>query len=399
MIFHNFMVHLLRSWRILHTVLAGGVLTAWVTGLNLLVRNRHQYRRLDCVKLSPSEMAAVPTLSILVPACNEAATVERGMRSLLALQYPCMEVIAVNDRSDDATGAILDKLALEDSRLRVVHIATLPSGWLGKNHALQVAGEEAIGEWLLFTDADVVFRPDALLRAVSYAHACKIDHLVLAPRFESHGFWERLFLSYFSLMFSFRTRPWEISNPRRSAFIGFGVFNLVRASRYRTCGGHDALPMEVADDTKLGKVIKRSGFRAELLDGSELLSVRWIIGLSGAVEGLTKNAFAGYEFNLPRAVSGVVALTLTALYPVISLALPVDAARLMAVLTLFAMMGGAIAMKRLTDAGALYGLAYPIGGVVLIYVILRSICRTYRQNGVFWRGTFYPLDELRKGVV
>jgi hypothetical protein len=386
--------------RLLNALLTGGLFIAWLVGLGLLIwGHRRIYPPLAETPMPSSALDSLPTLSILVPACNEAGTIVRAMRSLLALRYPCFEVIAVDDRSTDETGAILERLAADDARLRVLHVTQLPPGWLGKNHALQAAADEAKGEWLLFTDADVVFAPDALRRAVAYACLHRIDHLAVSPRCETRGFWEKLFVSYFGLMFSFRVRPWEVADPKKSAHVGLGAFNLVRASAYRQIGGHRALPMEVIDDVKLGKVLKRGGFRAALLDGGGMLSVRWVVGLRGVLNSVDKNAFAGFDYKPLPMLASVFGLALTTLYPPIALFLLSGPARWLAVGTLLAMMLGAQMMRRVASAGAWYGLAYPLASLILIFIILRSAFRAYRQGGVVWRGTLYPLDELKKGVV
>ncbi len=396
------LLHLLmffvRYGRYLNYPLTGGAMLVWFGGTSLLVLNRHRFQRLSGISVQAGEREALPALSILVPACNEAATLERAMQSLLALDYPNLEIIAVDDRSTDGTGALLERLAAACPRLRVLHISSLPSGWLGKNHALHVASQEATGDWLLFTDADVVYAPDALLRAVTYAERVGADHLVVSPRIETRDFWERLFASYFGLMLSFRSRVWDVSDPRRSAYFGFGAFNMVRASAYRTFGGHGALAMEVADDTKLGKVVKRNGFRTELLDGSDLLSVRWVVGFDGVMNCLTKNAFAGFDFKTSRMLLAILGMLLTGFYPLIVLLLP-SPCRWLAVGVLLGMVSGARAFRRISQAGAAYGLAYPLATLLLVYIILHSSWLACRQKGIFWRGTLYSLEELKKGVV
>jgi glycosyltransferase involved in cell wall biosynthesis len=397
LLFH-FAMHVLHYGRLLNCVLTGGVTMAWFAGTSLLLLNRHRFRRLSQIALPPGERDTLPLLSVLVPACNEAATLERAMQSLLAMDYPNLEIIAVNDRSTDGTGDLLDRMAAENPRLRVRHVVTLPAGWLGKNHALHIASQEATGEWLLFTDADVVYTPDALLRAVSYARRVGADHLVVSPRIETCDFWERLFASYFSLMLSLRCRIWDVADPRRSAYFGFGAFNMVRTAAYRTFGGHGALAMEVADDTKLGKVVKRHGFRTELVDGSDLLSVRWVIGFRGVMQCLTKNAFAGFDFNMPRLLVGVFGLLITAVYPVVMLIL-LAPCRWLAAGALLGMMSGAAAMRRISTAGFLYGLTYPLAALMLGYIILHSAWLACTRQGIVWRGTLYPLDELKKGIV
>jgi cellulose synthase/poly-beta-1,6-N-acetylglucosamine synthase-like glycosyltransferase len=387
------------SMHFLHSLLSVGTLIIWIGAMLLLLHGRRFYQKLTDLTPLPQNSDILPRLSILVPACNEASTIEEAMRSILSLDYPNLEIIAVNDRSTDGTGVILEKLSQQNPVLKVLHISSLPAGWLGKNHALQVAADGATGDWLLFTDADVVFESDALRRAVGYATTANIDHLVITPRCDTRDFWERLFVSYFGLMFWFRSRAWTASDPRRSAYVGLGAFNMVRTCAYRAFGGHRALPMEVADDVKLGKIIKQSGFKTQLLDGSDLISVRWVVGLPGVINSLAKNAFAGFEYSLPAAIGGIVALAYTGLYPLIALLLPGHATRLMALAVLVIMAIGARAVRSLSGADMVYGLAYPLASILLMYIIVRATWFAYKQNGIIWRGTLYPLDELRRGVV
>jgi cellulose synthase/poly-beta-1,6-N-acetylglucosamine synthase-like glycosyltransferase len=262
-----------------------------------------------------------------------------------------------------------------------------------------VASQEARGDWLLFTDADVVYRPETLRLAMAHAVATRVDHLVAFPHFRGFGFWERLITSYFGLMFVFRIRPWDVSRPDRSAYFGFGAFNLVRADAYRKSGGYTALPMEVVDDAKLGKILKQNGFRTGLVDAGDYISLRWFVGLRGVMNVFNKNAFASFDFSLPRAAGGAAGLALTAIYPIVALLAPVAPARWLAVGSLVAMVCGAQIMHRLTDADARYGLAYPLAAVVLIGIVIRSTWMTLRQQGILWRGTRYALDDLRRGVV
>ena len=395
----NSLLHTLSLWVMLHRVISGSVCIAWYGGIILIWRHRNHYIRMSSLVFSPQELSNLPKLSILVPACNEGSTVEKAMRSLMSLNYPNYEIIAVDDRSTDETGEILDCLALKNSTLTVVHLDHLPPGWLGKNHALQVASEHATGEWLLFTDADVVYRQDTMQKAVAHAIREKLDHLVVCPRCEGHGFWEKLFMSYFLLMFLLRVRPWQVPDVKRKAFFGFGAFNMVRAQSYFKSGGHAALPMEVADDYKLGKILKKHGFVSGMLDGSDYLSLRWVYGLEGVWNGFTKNAYASFDFSLFRTFFGMLALILTALYPLIGLIIPCPSVQIISLFTLFAMTVGAYAMRRVTGANPMYGVCYPLAGILVVCIIIRSTWVTHKQHGIVWRGTRYALEELKKGVV
>ena len=395
---HSFL-HTVSLWVMLHRLISGGVCIVWYGGVVLIWKHRSHYLRMSSLIFQSHEMKALPKLSILVPACDEGRTVERAMRSLMALDYPNFEIIAVNDRSKDETGEILDCLALDNPALKVIHIDTLPNEWLGKNHALHVASRSATGEWLLFTDADVIYRRDTMQVAVAHALREKLDHLVVCPRCEAQGFWEKLFMSYFLLMFLLRVRPWEVSNVKRKAFMGFGAFNMVRAEAYRKSGGHASLPMEVADDYKLGKILKRHGYLSGMLDGSDYLSLRWVFGFQGVWNGFTKNAFASFDFSLFRTFFGMTGLVFTAIYPVFGLLVPNPPVQIVSVLTLIAMISGAFSMRRVTGANPFYGLCYPVAGTLVIGIILKSTWLTFKQRGIVWRGTKYPLDVLRKGVV
>src|SRR5262249_25363516 len=159
-----------------------------------------------------------------------------AMRSLLALDYPNLEIIGVDDRSRDRTGEVLDRLARDDERLTVVHIDELPAGWLGKCHALHVGASRARGEYLLFTDRDVIFARQALRPAVAYVADRRLDHLCLNPTLIAGGFWERALVACFGMLFFAAFRPWLIPTRFRGAYCGIGAFNLVRSDVYRAVG-------------------------------------------------------------------------------------------------------------------------------------------------------------------
>ena len=372
-------------------------LTAWVGLTFFFQRAFRSERALENLPPAPDE--ALPPLSIVVPALNEQDTVEPAMRSLLALDYPELAIIAVDDRSTDATGRILDSLVAESDRLSVSHITQLPAGWLGKNHAVWTGASHVTTPWILFTDADVHFEPTALRRAVGFAERQNLDHLALFPRVILKGFWETLFVSFFGVIFSARFRPWDVRNPESSAYIGVGAFNLVRTDAYRRMGGHSAFPLEVADDVKLGKLLKRSGARCDVIASRELVQVRWISGLGGAINGLTKNMFAGLGFRPERVVSSSAMLFFFAVWPAFGAFFGPVESRIICVAAWLMMTAGAAAPGLTMGISPLIGLGYPIAGVLIIYTMLRSMWVTYRQGGVVWRGTLYPLSELRRGVV
>jgi hypothetical protein len=212
------------------------------------------------------------------------------------------------------------------------------------------------------------------------------------------GFWEKIFLSFFWVMFAFRQRPWKVRDPGSSAHIGVGAFNLVRADAYRRAGGHAAMPMEVLDDVKLGKLMKMKGARQDCLPSGGLVRVRWVIGLGGAVRGLTKNVFAALDYD-PLKVVGVSLLVLAGVtWPAIGLFVGPPGPRLLCAATLACMVWSLGAAIQTPDVSPLYGLGFPLAAVIFVYIAFRSMAAAWRQGGVVWRGTHYPLADLRKGL-
>lgn len=339
-----------------------------------------------------------PALSSIFAARDEAAEVERAARSMLALDYPRLRVVAVDDRSTDATGSILDRLAAEDPRLTVVHVASLPDGWLGKTHALHSAATASPDDWLLFTDADVVFAPDSLRRAVALAVREGVDHVTVAPEVPTEHVGERVFLTMFQLALAIHAPAWRIRDDRSRASVGVGAFNLVRAEAFRALGGFERLRLSVDDDIQLARALKWAGYRSRLLLGAGQVSVRWQVGLGALIRGLEKNYFAVVRFSLVRAALALVGLYTLGLAPYVGLFVGPWWSRatcgLAVVLIglLVALSGG---QSRISWR---YALALPLGSLLNAYAFLRSAWLTTTRGGVTWRGHLYPLPALREHV-
>jgi glycosyltransferase involved in cell wall biosynthesis len=354
-----------------------------------------------------------PRVSIIVPARNEEDIMEQALHTLLALDYDNYEIIAVNDRSTDSTGEIMERVSqsprfpqktretgyLNSPILRVIHHAELPPGWLGKTHAMWTAAEQANGEWLLFTDADVLFKPDSLRRALAYAEAEPADHVVLFPQMIMKRPGEFMMIAFFQTMFMFGHRPWKVADPSTDDHMGVGAFNLVRRRVYDAVGTYAALRMEVLDDMKLGKVVKRAGFAQRNVFGGDLISIRWAHGAMGIVENLTKNFFAVLSFQLWRAVISAFGLAFLNFGPFLGIGLAHGWARLPYGIALGSMFAIYIGMSRRSAVPPYYFLLHPVSAALFIYTLLRSMFLTLWNDGIVWRGTKYPLEELRKGMV
>jgi len=345
--------------------------------------------------------AGNPRVSLIVPARNEDRDIEQALTCLLELDYDNYEVIAVNDRSTDRTGEIMEAV---ESRvlppsLRVIHHRELPAGWLGKTHAMWTAANQATGEWLLFTDADVLFKPDSLRRAMAYAEAERADHVVLFPEMIMKRPDEYMMIAFFQSMFVFGHRPWKVADPKSKDHMGVGAFNLIRRSAYEAVGTYEALRMEVLDDMKLGKVVKNAGFAQRNVFGGDLISIHWANGALGVAENLTKNFFAILSFQWWRTIISAFGLAFLNVMPFVGVWLARGWERLPYAVALGSMFLIYVGMSWRSKVPAYYFLLHPVSTGLFIYTLLRSMAHTLSNDGIVWRGTRYALEELRKGMV
>jgi glycosyltransferase involved in cell wall biosynthesis len=349
---------------------------------------------------NPPTAQGSPRVTIIVPARNEERAIGEALSRLLTLDYSNYEVIAVDDRSTDTTGKIMDEIALSShGKLKVLHAKELPPGWMGKAHAMWSAAKQASGDWLLFTDADVMFRPDCLRRAIAYAETEQADHLVLFPRTIMKRPGEKMMLAFFQLMFVFGHRPWKVADPKAKDHIGVGAFNLVRRQVYEAVGTYEALRFEVVDDMKLGKVIKNAGFRQRNVLGGDLLEIHWAQGVRGVVRNLTKNFFAVMSFQWWRAIGFCFAAAFLNIMPFAGVLWAHGWAVFPYAVALACIFFLYFGMSLFSDVRPWYVLLHPLGTLLFIYTMLRSMFFALQNGGVEWRGTVYPLDELKRGLI
>lgn len=375
--------------------LAAATLAVWLVAARELVIGGRRIATLAEID-APRPAGPPPRVSVVIAARDEAAHLEAALRSVLALDLPELEVVAVDDRSSDGTGALLDALARGSQRLTVVHVTALPEGWLGKNHALAAGARAARGDWLLFTDADVHFAPDALARALAVAEAEGLDHLALGPRLRQGTPALGMLLAWFALSFALTTRPWRAADPGRAEHIGIGAFNLLRRRAYDAIGGFERIRLRPDDDLKLGKLVKDAGLRQRFMAAGDLVQVAWYRTAGEMFRGLEKNAFAFLEYSVARTLAAVAAVALLVHGPLLMLVLADGATRALAgasvALTTALALGATTRAARLPAA---YAFSYPVGALMMIATILNSMARALAQGGVRWRGTLYPLAALR----
>jgi chlorobactene glucosyltransferase len=340
-----------------------------------------------------------PVVSIVIPARNERRNVERCLRSVLTARYPALEVLLVDDHSEDGTGEIARTIAATDPRLRVLESPPLPTGWFGKQWACATGARAANGTILLFADADTRQAPDLLPRAVNAMRALGADLLSVAGRQELGTFWERLIQPQVFMMLLVRyggTRG--VNNARRPEdVIANGQCFLMRREAYEAVGGHAAVRENVAEDLMLAQATLRAGRRVRFVIGHEQLSTRMYTSLRELIEGWGKNIYAGGMHSVPFGALG------RAVFPVLLLLGPIfwilPIALLMlgltgavpgavgwsAVATGASIVWWALVYRQL-DEPVFYALLYPLGSAVLLYIAVRALLRGRR---VAWKGREY----------
>lgn len=340
---------------------------------------------------------AWPKLSLIVPARNEEKTLEAATRAKLACDYPNLEVVIVEDRSTDETARVADALAERDARIRVDHVRELPAGWLGKVHALDRGVRTSTGEWLLFSDADVHLSPSLLRRIVAYAQREELEFMALVPHLEpAPALLELVYACFLRIITAFG-RLWLVRDPKSRVSVGGGAFNLVRRSAYERSPGFEHLKMEVADDVGFGQMMKHAGARCAVLNAPEEVRVQFYSTLADMMLGLEKNGFALYGYSAVRAVLSIGLVAYLELAPAAALFAPWWSVRAAGVGALAVIALVSALTARWTKRGLGSSLVPAVGIALFMYINVRAVVLALWRGGVFWRGTFYALDELRRG--
>lgn len=337
-----------------------------------------------------------PRVSVVVPARNEAGKIEGCLRSLLAQNHRELEICAVDDRSTDATPGIMDRLQREfPGKLDVIHIAELPSGWLGKTHAMWRGAAATDSDWILFTDGDILFHPDAVRRTITYAEVTRSDHLVLLPTLIMHTAGEKMMLGFFGLASCFVLRSWKVHDPGAKDYIGAGAFNLIRRSAYESLGTYQALRMEVIDDLKLGQAVKEHGFAQDCVRAPGLIELRWAEGAFGVVRNLQKNMFSLLRFSWPLAVFASIGALIYHIGPWLGILLAPGIAKFGFGVALFSIVLLYARVSRRFHVSSWYVFTHPLAAMMFVYTLMNSAASSLIHGGVLWRGTTYSLNEIQ----
>jgi glycosyltransferase involved in cell wall biosynthesis len=367
-----------------------GLAALWVLRTLHALRNVRDMPRLAPRGVSPPRPPERRLVSVIVPARNEVDRIETTVRRLFGQVDVDLEVVVVDDRSTDGTGARLDALARELPGLTVRHVTDLPDGWLGKCHACHVGARGARGAWLLFTDADIWLAPDVIVRALGEAERTGAGHVALVPHEQPRGAWA----SAAGLAMQLGLADFAASANRGRGFIGVGAFNLVRRDAFERVGGYEALRLEVVDDIHLGFLLWKAGVRTRLLYGGPDVEVAYATSCAEFVHVVEKNGFAVYGYSVLR----ITALTL--FYAALMLAsllgpLRGDLAGWACGVALVLPTLPTVLLARRQGVSPWPAPLMPFAGWVMLFAVLRSMALTLVRGGVRWRDTLYPLATLK----
>lgn len=338
----------------------------------------------------------LPSVSIVFSALNEAENLPTALSTMLHLDYPQLEIIAINDRSNDQTGEVMDQFSKLYSNLHIIHISQLPDHWLGKNHALHRGACQATGDWLLFTDADVLVERDLLIKAMSYVIEHELDHLAIYEMHLHQSLWLKILSLGSYVTYCLMMKPWRIRDQKSKKYLGHGAFNLVRKTTYQSLDGHRTIAMECLDDVKLGKLVKENGFKQDTVNGRDYIKREWYRSLTDMIDGLSKNGFAYFDFKLYQVVCNFCFAFFYYLWPFIAIIIfsgPLFWINLCNIGLTFYLTIFVTIHFRLNKR---YAFFYPLAVILLLYTISHSVFLTYKNNGIYWRHTHYSLKKLRR---
>ena len=388
------------------------IVLAWLMAMSWLYRSvtalRGMASVLDLTERDQHNLPALPAnegpdVTVIIPARDEQDSIQATLESLLDSEGISAQIVAIDDRSEDRTGEIMDAAAAKSSQdtntLEVIHNRDLPPGWLGKPHALALGVARARAPWLLFTDGDVIFAPQALQLALRAAAKAGADHFVLMPTLTHEGLLAAGVQGSIQVLGQWAARMWKVDDPKAKDFFGVGGFNLLRADAVEAFGGVERLRMEIVEDVSLGWLVKKELRRKSMMVlGPGLANIAWMRGPFGIVSLLEKNAFAGFRYSIATAVLATALLVVQAVVPLLALAAgPWGVAASCTTYLSIAM--SFYANRKLNGVSPFLSILYAPSVLILAWSFVRSTILTLKRGGVTWRGTLYPLDDLKRAMI
>jgi len=387
-------------------ICAGLAAVAWIVHLVRLDAVGRSFPELSSSSYPPLEEDDAPKVTVIVSAKDEEEDIEACVRSILAQDYPHLELLVVDDRSTDGTPAILERLRGELDTLSVLTIDALPSGWGGQNHAISRGVEASEGEWLCFTDADCIFDSNLTLAvAVQDARANDVELLSILPRMEAPSSWEKVYLPICALVHLVRLRIAEVNDPASPAAYANGAFMLIRRRAYEGLGGHASVRGFVGDDVRLAQIAKRDGVAIRVAGNTDLCRTRMYGTIGGAYSGWSRNLWGALQS--PAALGGALMMVVglfvvpwlcLSLSAGLSLALPEW--QLVALAWLVPVLITHLGLMRLYSAFSIspaWSLLFWPGAIFVTAIVARATLRAIHGRGMTWHGVHYaqpaPLAE------
>lgn len=369
-------------------------------GLLLLARKQLSFvRQLSLLTEVPVPQRLLwPKISMIIPACNEETTIGPALQSLLNHTYPHLELIVINDRSTDRTGSIISDLCASKQNARVVNVTSLPEGWIGKVHAQHQGLQHATGDWILFSDADVHLGNNTLKKAVTYCEKNDVEFLTLVPHIIAHGFWIQLCIAQFLSSGALAIDLSKIRNKKRKEAIGCGAFNLVKTSAYKKTPGLEWLKMEVIDDGGFGFMMKDSGATCDLVSGLNEVKIEWYPTVGAYIRGLEKNAFSIFQYNIYIlwTFTFFIGHWLLGIY-IIPFLQPQNWSLIALALSFLVYQFANYKMIKKSANFPTYILVFlPLAKLFSLVTVWRGAILCLLRGGIYWRQTFYKINDLKK---
>ena len=353
-------------------------------------------RKLRLLHTFPKAENNLPTITLVVAVLNEENHIQKAVSSWLKLDYPDLEIIIVNDRSTDNTGAICNHISNMHHRVQVIHVARLPDGWLGKNHALHCGAKQVSTDYILFTDGDVSMHPSTLKRAIKCLQDNNTDHLctLFNPQMPTKLL-DMIFLDFWIGLCGW-FKPWKAQEPGDPHGMGIGAFNLIHRQKYEDAGGHKAIKLSIVDDIALGIHLKQQGLKQECLNGMQLITVPWYDSLRDMIYGLSKNSFAGLDFSITKVLLASLFILLIQIWPWWGLCFYNGVPQLLDLIFLSWSTFIVFITTAHTGISRSCLIWLPVSPYLRLIILINSVVRNIYQKGIFWRGTYYPLTDLKK---
>lgn len=385
-----------RSWRTVATIYQGGILILLLGMLVNLSRNLRLLRRLEEFN-QPTDEADRPLVSVLIPARNEERCIERCVQSLATQDYPNLEILVLDDQSDDCTSEIVANIAREHPSVRLLQGKPLPSGWVGKPWACQQLGCKARGDLLLFVDADTWFAPEAIGRMVTAMRETGADVVSAIPWEETVTYGERLAIPTVHFAFlSPAPLDWMERQSNPDLAIAIGQFLGFTREIYERIGGHELVADRILDDLGIARVVKRHGGRILIVSAVESVGCRMYQSWDEVRRGFAKNAFALHNERMAPAALTEIGGAMLFIVPAALVAVNGVRRRFTAngfwlpLLQYVVAVACRFQVSRRFRFPLIDSLTMPASISALLYILANSIWWRRHPDGYHWKGRNYP---------